>query len=244
MRGRFERLVSVGAIGLMMLAWLAMPARADFVQVTGPDLAGSRSTDNSAELVVNPVDRGWASGKFTISWRITEEAAGLYDYHYWVTTPLAGGNGLSHWILGFSENFAFVDFVSGPNCSGCTVEGPEETTAHSGNPGMPDAGIFGVRWTPPDPKPNPFEVQFTSYRVPIWGDFYAKDGGGTGEGAVYAYNAGFGYDWSAGEPGWDDWKVGFIPTPDTVTRVPEPASILGLGTVLLLVGSRLKRRKA
>ncbi|NMD35314.1 MAG: hypothetical protein GYA73_05465 [Planctomycetes bacterium] len=42
---------------------------------------------------------------------------------------------------------------------------------------MPDAGIFGERWTPPDPKPNPFEVQFTSYRVPIWGDFYAKDGG-------------------------------------------------------------------
>ncbi len=40
----------------------------------------------------------------------------------------------------------------------------------------------------------------------------------------------------------EDWSESMIAVPGVV--VPEPASILGLGTILLLIGARLRRKKA
>lgn len=76
-------------------------------------------------------------------------------------------------------------------------------------------------------------VSFISTQAPVWGDFYARDGGGNGPGTIYAYNLGFGTDPSFSETNFSNW----IARPDGVTTpppgdVPEAASCLiwlGLG---------------
>ena len=68
--------------------------------------------------------------------------------------------------------------------------------------------IWGVRFTR-DGEVNSTTVIFTTVQVPVWGDFYAKDGGGQLPGTVYARNAGFGTD-----PTAEADLVNWIPRPN------------------------------
>ncbi|MFP4144329.1 MAG: hypothetical protein ACLFV3_04225, partial [Phycisphaeraceae bacterium] len=58
-----------------------------------------------------------------------------------------------------------------------------------------------------------------TYRSPVWGDFFLKNGSDQGE-DVWAHNAGFGTDPAAGETDFNHW----IMTPDTAVVVPLPAA--------------------
>ena len=58
----------------------------------------------------------------------------------------------------------------------------------SGKPSMPD-DLYGVKFD--DTSATTFSLEFTSNFLPVWGDFYAKDGQAGGECLNQFWNAGF-----------------------------------------------------
>jgi hypothetical protein len=83
-------------------------------------------------------------------------------------------------------------------------------------------------------------VEFNSYRQPVWGDMYAKDGQAQGNGWNYLFNVGFtSPDWDPVVAAHDGAEAGHLLVPDTVVPVPG-AVLLGL---LGLGAAGLKLRK-
>ncbi len=211
-------------------------ARASIV-VTTSFYAGSRTTLGTSSpaggLAWNPADGNWSDGKFKIEWGIVDNGSD-FTYSYTVTTPDNGK--LSHWILELSPKDNNGESLEAD--WNLVFPGDEVglTGSQSGNPGMPDVDdgdvstdadkddIWGVRF---EASGTVTTVTFTTSQVPVWGDFYAKDGGGKHD-PVYAYNVGFGTDPSGSETAFTNW----IPRPDGQPggggggAIPEPASIV------------------
>jgi hypothetical protein len=152
-----------------------------------------------------------------IAWNITPTVDGyLYEY-----TWNAASKDLSHLILGVSDNCG--DSTCIWNFSGASMDfgwwGPQGES----NPGLPSQ-LWGIKVTPSSAATS-LTFSFESNRVPVWQNFYAKDGN---DGPVYAFNAGFGSN--AG--GY------FVAAPDSV--VPEPGfyGLLSLGLAGLYLAAR------
>ena len=182
----------------------------------------------------------WANGGFVFSWEITPNIpTSDFTYQYWITGPNGGDlpKEVSHWILQLTE----VDVWSGVFD---TVGGPTEVktnTEQQGNPSLP-SDIFGVKF---DFGGDTVHLEFTTPQAPVWGDFYAIDGGGkNGGGPVYAYNDNFG---TMPVDGVTNDFTGWIARPDgdlplTPSPVPEPATLVLVGTGLLAGGLRFRKR--
>ncbi len=234
--------------------------------------SGMLSTNDGSLMIEELVttgnsSAGWthATGGFKIEWDITRPTQNdPYHYQYWITNETGGAldRGLSHIILQISDTFGLDDFLDADGDitslpSGWDLRsdetgdptrwGPNYEGA-SGNPGMP-ADIPGISVNGGGGTTFHFEI-FT-FRDPMEGSFYAKDGNlPMGGGPVIAYNTGLtdpdGYfiwvpDTTTTPPGDDDDD----PNDDDQdpTAIPEPmTTTLSLLGGLALLGATRRRR--
>ena len=113
----------------------------------------------------------------------------------------------------------------------------------SGNPGMPEA-LYGIKFDGAQGQTT--ALAFDSYRVPVWGDFYSKNGRAGGHGQNAAWNAGFTLgDYDPAGPPQDSSLEYHLLVPDTAgsntPEVPEPATWILMGSAL--AGSWVLQRR-
>jgi hypothetical protein len=184
-------------------------------------------------LVATPT---WSTEDVTLSWTITAPANATQPWSYSYT--LADGDGgalqkaISHSLLEVSPTIDDGNLASlFPSLPGIDEAGVEYW-GDEGNstPGIPSL-LYGLKFTA---QGGTVSFSFTTFRSPIWGDFYSKDGKNQQQ-DVYAYNSGFGTDPATSLLGITGW----VPTPDTTgtprETVPLPASawLMLLGTAIL-----------
>lgn len=220
------------ACSLFMMLAAHVPAKADLVAVGVGDYSDSRNSGTGGGI---DATEEWADGNFVLSWDITDNGGGSFTYRYMIEGSGGGDlpKELSHWILQLTPDTLWTDVF------GTNTEVRDFSSSESGNPLIP-ADVFGVKFD--DLMVAQFFTEFTVNHAPVWGDFYAKDGGGQ-ENAVVAFNANFG-DWPSD---FNDFN-GFIARPDGITvdpgpidPVPEPStlSLLGIG----LIGGAVFRKR-
>ena len=176
----------------------------------------------------------WNTNSSNLSWTVYDNPiTGHWTYEYIFTVP---SKDISHVIIEVSGDFTVANIFSGTTPG---YSGPENYVQDKSNPGMPAGGMYGLKW---DTTNNPLIYSFTivSDRMPMWGDFYAKNGVDQ-DGFVYAYNSQFGNNTTAlidnGNAG------GWVLVPDTGTGIiPEPGTFLLLGTGLLGIAAIRYRR--
>lgn len=202
-----------------------------------PSFSGSLSTP--VQLAGSGV---WATGS-TLSWVVTDNEDGTWRYSYNLVVPQGG---VSHFIVEASPTFTLDDIL---NPEGPYNLGPYVDTFASGpgNPGMPGS-IYGIKFD--DTSGTNAMFSFDSPRMPVWGDFYAKDGNAGGMGVNYVYNAGFtNPDYDPNVPISDGSVDNHILVPDTKMTnnvVPEAQTIVLASLGLLpvaAVGRGLRRAR-
>lgn len=171
----------------------------------------------------------WDSSSTVLEWTASATSSTIWHYAYKLTLP---SKAVSHVIIETSPEFTaanLFNLVSDP--AGWAMQPEIKThTEGQGNPDLPD-DMDGLKIN------AAFEalviiLGFDSNRMPVWGDFYAKDGNG---GTINLHNAGFtSPDWDPVAPLHDGPEQGHLLVPDSV--VPEPATLmlLGLGGLALL----------
>jgi hypothetical protein len=186
----------------------------------------------------------WNTGAGTIfDWVVSQNPDNSWHYHYRIEHP-AGAT--SHFILEVSSNFTRDDiFNATGNFGSIDIK---TQLPHQGNPFMPE-GLYGIRFEEMTGVVS--TIDFDSWRVPVWGDFFAVNGAGGGDAAgtlprppvmSTARNAGFtANDWDPVAPPQDDSIANHILVPDTITEVPEPSTLMLLGGALF--GAYVLRRK-
>ena len=195
-------------------------------------------------------------GPTWLEWNVTQNADNSWHYNYLFGHPEGE---TSHFILEVSPNFTENDIFDETGDFGMIqidtyVGGPS-------NPNMPGP-IYGIKFDEGCGTVTGFS--FNSWRAPMWGDFYAKDGQAPPfsddeasdsflafretappmEDWNTAWNAGF-LDPDPIAPIADGAYMGHILVPDTdgpPPPIPEPSTMLLLGSGLLGSIVVLKRR--
>ncbi len=197
---------------------------------------GSLNSPSSNGLVTGGVS--WATGEegFMVKWTVSQNPD--YSWHYKYEFFDEDGEDLSmlvsHFIITVSEGIGYDEIY---NLSNDVAELSISTFGPSpSNPNFPvGQTMYGAKF---DLGNAQLLAEFDSTRVPMWGDFYAKDGGNPKN---YAYNVDFGVDavnyadFTSAPVDAGGNVLAKVLVPDTETQVPEPATllILSLGGVLL-----------
>jgi MYXO-CTERM domain-containing protein len=181
----------------------------------------------------------WASPSSTLSWTVSQNQDGSWHYDYDFSVP---EKDISHIIFETSLTFTEADILN-LNWPRDLTEVQTHTSAN-GNPDIP-AGFYGVKFNSPSEGTTSWNIEFDSWRQPVWGDFYARDGR-TGGQLNSAWNLGF----TAADPA-DPPQNGSIDShvlvPDTIrspgSHTPEPATLGLVGLALLVLPVAMRRRR-
>jgi hypothetical protein len=182
---------------------------------------------------------GWSTGA-SLTWTVDDTTApGLWHYQYELTVA---NKDISHLIV--ETSLTFVDEPALTNLFNLSWTGgyDVDTFGDSGDPGISYGDIYGLKIDNVSTKD--LLVTFDSDRVPVWGDFYAKDGtdnlGGGVKEDVYLYNDGF-FAVDPIAPLANGPLNGHLLVPDTVSVVPVPGAVL-LGALGLCTSGYILRR--
>ncbi|MCX5638054.1 MAG: hypothetical protein NTX52_10245 [Planctomycetota bacterium] len=156
-------------VGILMLA------------ISGAALAGMTGILTTADGGLIGTD-GWSSG-CEIEWWVNDNGNGTWNYKYTLTTGLTGiKKDISHFIIEVSPPLpnwlgGDVTVVQGTLYAGQPeLAKGDDGTHKGGNPYMPE-DVFGLKFESGLGAPGPvWTIEFNSNRLPVWGDFYAKDG--------------------------------------------------------------------
>ena len=209
---RVEKVFLLFAVLVAVLSLQAGPSLGALIYVG--DLTSANSEINGVGAWIDP-------GPTSIHWEVTDNGSS-WHYKYVLTLP-EGGHEISHFIIEVSATFGSDDF----DYTGEYPTSIDDYDQSNGNPDIPGV-LHGLKFD--ETSGTTLVAEFDSLRVPVWGDFYAKDGGNP---TLQAWNEGFA-DPDPVDPAASGSINNHILVPDTY--VPEPATLglLMLGGLLVL----------
>ena len=178
-------------LAALVLAFSTPRCLADIYIAPGITESGAL-TGGGGGIITNSSDPLIAWGPLTsFYYEVSRPLDQTLPLHYKYTfTPSPDAPSWSHFILEVSQEGDLPAFdLSNPmDFSGAGVFEDEDPTFYGpspSNPGIPGT-IFGIKYDT-TASGSGSTVEFDSYRLPMWGDFYIKGGR-----SPYAYNSGFG----------------------------------------------------
>ena len=218
-------------------------------------VAGLIYTGSISGAAINGIDStggswGTNSDELTLSWNVSENADGSWNYRYVFTTP-ADGALLDEFIVETADN------VEKTYIHNVVVTGGDDTftvSQHYICTNSSTSKIDGIRGSMFETSSTGTEtiIEFDIFRAPTWGDFYAKSEDGDvvrNTGFIDGEAAGLGNDpeWIAPHNGPELFGgVHHILVPDSVshtTPVPSGFLLAGIGGVGLLTVRLLRRKR-